>query len=251
MSQQLMPGRRGRKMISTAASLGLVAAIFGFGLPRVASYGRVWASIVLMTWPSALMVAVAAVASFTVGWLVICAVLPSIRLRQAAAVNLGSTAVANTLPAGGVLAMGVSWAMFAGWGVEHSGVRPLYADIRDLERLRPPGFAGHRPADHRDNGSAGDGLAHRLGRRLGLPRRHRRRILADTAQRVLRPPHGRFAPASAGSRLQASASSAALARSRIAPGLSRPGSRPGRRSGLADHRHNDREQPRVVAGSAG
>jgi uncharacterized membrane protein YbhN (UPF0104 family) len=104
-------------MITTVASLGLVAAIFGFGLPRVASYRSVWASVGLMMWPQALMVAVAAVASFTASWLAICAVLPSIRLRQAAAVNLGSTAVANTLPAGGVLAMGVSWAMFAGWGV--------------------------------------------------------------------------------------------------------------------------------------
>ena len=32
-------------------------------------------------------------------------------------VNLGSTAVANTLPAGGALAMGVSWAMLSSWGV--------------------------------------------------------------------------------------------------------------------------------------
>ncbi|MFY9863965.1 MAG: hypothetical protein WAK58_09125, partial [Trebonia sp.] len=47
----------------------------------------------------------------------ICSVLPSVRLREAAAVNLGSSAVANTLPAGGALAMGVSWAMLSGWGV--------------------------------------------------------------------------------------------------------------------------------------
>jgi uncharacterized protein (TIRG00374 family) len=32
-------------------------------------------------------------------------------------VNLGSNAVANTLPAGGALAMGVSWAMLSSWGV--------------------------------------------------------------------------------------------------------------------------------------
>ena len=32
-------------------------------------------------------------------------------------VNLGSSAVANTLPAGGALAMGVSWAMLSGWGI--------------------------------------------------------------------------------------------------------------------------------------
>jgi uncharacterized membrane protein YbhN (UPF0104 family) len=47
----------------------------------------------------------------------ICSVLPSIRLREAAVVNLGSNAVANTLPAGGALAMGVSWAMLSSWGV--------------------------------------------------------------------------------------------------------------------------------------
>src|SRR5205823_1028096 len=32
-------------------------------------------------------------------------------------VNLGSNSVANTLPAGGALAMGVSWAMLSSWGV--------------------------------------------------------------------------------------------------------------------------------------
>src|SRR5580704_9448100 len=47
----------------------------------------------------------------------ISSVLPSIRLREAAVVNLGSNAVANTLPAGGALAMGVSWAMLSSWGV--------------------------------------------------------------------------------------------------------------------------------------
>jgi uncharacterized membrane protein YbhN (UPF0104 family) len=109
--------RGSRKTIGMVVSLGLVVAIFWFGLPRVASYRSVWVSIGSMTWPQVLLVAVAAVASFTAGWLAICAVLPSIRLRQAAVVNLGSTAVANTLPAGGVLAMGVSWAMFSGWNI--------------------------------------------------------------------------------------------------------------------------------------
>ncbi len=100
-----------------AASAGVVAAIFGFGLPRLASYRSVWASIEVMTWAQALVVAAAAGASFVASWFVICSVLPAIRLRQAAVVNLGSTAVANTLPAGGVLAMGVSWAMLSGWGI--------------------------------------------------------------------------------------------------------------------------------------
>ncbi len=49
--------------------------------------------------------------------MVIRAVLPAVRLREAAAVNLGSTAVANTLPAGGAVAMCISWAMLCSWGV--------------------------------------------------------------------------------------------------------------------------------------
>ena len=70
-----------------------------------------------MTWPQALLVATAAAASMASYWFMICAVLPSIRLRQAAVVNLGSNAVANTLPAGGALALGVSWAMLSSWEV--------------------------------------------------------------------------------------------------------------------------------------
>ena len=70
-----------------------------------------------MTWRQALLVAVTAAASMASYWFVICAVLPAVRLRQAAVVNLSSNAVANTLQAGGALGMGVSWAMLSSWGV--------------------------------------------------------------------------------------------------------------------------------------
>ena len=108
--------RPGREVVRTAVSVVIVAAIFGFALPRFASYGSVLSSMGAMTWPQALLVGAAA-ASMASAWIMICSILPSIRLREAAVVNLGSTAVANTLPAGGVLAMGVSWAMLSSWGV--------------------------------------------------------------------------------------------------------------------------------------
>jgi uncharacterized protein (TIRG00374 family) len=110
------PGR-GRKALRTALSLALVAAIFGFALPHFASYHSVWASLHAMTWLQILLVAVTAAVSMATGWVGICAVLPRVRLREAAVVNLGSNAVANSLPAGGALAMGVSWAMLSSWGV--------------------------------------------------------------------------------------------------------------------------------------
>jgi uncharacterized membrane protein YbhN (UPF0104 family) len=104
-------------VLRTAVPAALVAATFGFALPHFASYHSVWASVHTMAWPQALLVAAAAAASMASYWVMICAVLPSIRLRQAAAVNLGSSAVANTLPAGGALALGVSWAMLSSWGI--------------------------------------------------------------------------------------------------------------------------------------
>ena len=66
--------------------------------------------------PQALLVGGAAAASMASAWIMICSVLPSVRLREAAVVNLGSNAVANTA-AGGALAMGVSWAMLSSWGI--------------------------------------------------------------------------------------------------------------------------------------
>ena len=108
---------RSRKVIRLVASAVLVAAIFGLALPHFASYRGVWVSMRGMTWSYALLVAAAAAASMASYWFLICAVLPSVRLHEAAAVNLGSSAVANTLPAGGALAMGVSWAMLSSWGV--------------------------------------------------------------------------------------------------------------------------------------
>jgi uncharacterized protein (TIRG00374 family) len=115
------PGRSrrglGRKIVRTVGSAVLIAAIFGFALPHFASYRSVWVSVQAMPWTQVLLVAAAALASMAATWFMICSVLPSIRLREAAVVNVGSNAVANTLPAGGALAMGVSWAMLSSWGV--------------------------------------------------------------------------------------------------------------------------------------
>ena len=108
---------RARKVLRTVVSVALIAAIFGFAVPRFASYHSVWTSLGGMAWPQALLVGTTAGASMALYWFMICAVLPSIRLREAAAVNLSSSAVANTLPADGALGIGVSWAMLSSWGV--------------------------------------------------------------------------------------------------------------------------------------
>ena len=106
-----------RRIIAGALSVLIVAGVFGFAFPRMASYGGVWASLEAMSWPAILLIGAAVAANQLATWMMITAVLPSLRMRDAAVVNLGSSAVANTLPGGGAVAMGVSWAMLSSWGV--------------------------------------------------------------------------------------------------------------------------------------
>ncbi len=109
--------RPDRRVLAGIVSVVIVAGIFGFALPQIASYHAAWDDLTDTTVPWLLAVAVAAAASLVTSWLAIVAVLPQVRLREAAAVNLSSTAVANTMPAGGAVSLGVSWRMLAGWGV--------------------------------------------------------------------------------------------------------------------------------------
>jgi uncharacterized membrane protein YbhN (UPF0104 family) len=123
--------RRGRKILRTAISAAFIAATFGFVLPHLASYRSVWGTIEAMAWPQVLLLAAVAAGSLVTSWWAICAVLPAIGLREAAVVNLGSTAVANALPAGGALAMGVSWAMLSSWGIS-AGDYALYTLVSGI-----------------------------------------------------------------------------------------------------------------------
>ena len=198
------PRRRpGRKILRTALPVVLVAVIFGFALPRFASYGSAWASIGAMTWPQALLVAAAAAGSMVCSWIVICSVLPSVRLREAAAVNLSSSAVANTLPAGGALAMGVSWAMLSSWGISTadyvlytlvSGIWNVFArlvlPVLALLVMVTVSLPRCRPDRRRRNGPS-------------PARRHGGRSRPPAAQRALRAPRRPCAAARARRRLSA------------------------------------------------
>src|SRR6266480_5026832 len=62
---------RARKVLRTVVSVALIAAIFGFALPRFASYRSVWASLQAMTWLDATLIGVAAAVSLASYWFAI------------------------------------------------------------------------------------------------------------------------------------------------------------------------------------
>jgi uncharacterized protein (TIRG00374 family) len=106
-----------RRVIEIAAAVALLVAVFGFAFPAMASYGSVIDILRTMTTAGVIGVAVAALANLLANWFLITTALPGLSMRRAAATNLASTAVANTVPGGGAIAMGVSWRMLTGWGV--------------------------------------------------------------------------------------------------------------------------------------
>ena len=106
----------------TLVSFVVVIAIFVGVLPRVAEFSQVWATIRAMTWLELGSLGAAAALKLLTHWLVLVAVLPGLRLRQAAVVNLTGGAISNAVPGGGALAVGTTYAMLASWGFTRTAI---------------------------------------------------------------------------------------------------------------------------------
>lgn len=105
-----------KRVLQALISLAIVVGIFVGVMPLIADYGDVFDTIRAMTGlevGSLLLVGIWNLATY---WFVLTAALPGLRLREAAIVNQASTAVSNTLPAGGAIGVGVSIAMYTSWG---------------------------------------------------------------------------------------------------------------------------------------
>jgi putative heme transporter len=97
-------------------SLAVVALIFGFLFPKIANYGAVWQTITDMTWLELSTLGAVGLWNIVSYWPMLTAVQPRLKLREAAVANLASTAVSNTMPGGGALAIGVTMTMQRSWG---------------------------------------------------------------------------------------------------------------------------------------
>jgi uncharacterized protein (TIRG00374 family) len=111
------PRRLLRRRLLDLIAVLVIAAVFGLVLPRLASYDDIGAVLAGLSGPALAGLAALSLWNLVTYWLVTVAVLPNLRLREAAVAALGSTAVANTLPAGAALGMGTTWRMFSDWGV--------------------------------------------------------------------------------------------------------------------------------------
>ncbi len=110
------------RWLQAGVSVAVVVLIFGFLFPKLADYGEVWQTVADMTPIELLTLSGIAIWNLLSYWPVLTAVLPGLSTREAAVSNLASTAVANTLPGGGALGIGVTVRMQNSWGIPVSEV---------------------------------------------------------------------------------------------------------------------------------
>jgi uncharacterized membrane protein YbhN (UPF0104 family) len=105
-----------RQILTFIVGLVIVVGIFAFAIPKFADYAQVWKALQDLT-PLELgsLVAIMVFNLYTY-WLANQAALPGIGIGQAAVLTQTPTSVANTLPAGGAIALGVTFAMLGSWG---------------------------------------------------------------------------------------------------------------------------------------
>ena len=96
-------GSRARRVLLAAGGVALVAVVFGFALPQLASYEDVLDAASRLSWPELAALAVAVVvnlATFAPPWM---AALPGLNFPRALVMTQASQAAASTLPGGEAL----------------------------------------------------------------------------------------------------------------------------------------------------
>src|SRR6202795_3000106 len=120
--------KRLMRLLGLAASLVIVAAIFVYAVPRFASYSDVWDSLKTLTLIEVLSLFAAMIFNLFTYCLANMAALPGLRLWPAAVLTQTTTSVANTLPGGGAIAIGLTYSMLSSWGFSGTQVA-LYVGV--------------------------------------------------------------------------------------------------------------------------
>jgi len=124
--------RRVRRLVPALIGLAIVAAIFGFALPKIASYRAVLDVVSGLTWEWWLALAGAVVLNvltFAPPWAV---ALPGLGFRRALVLTQASTAVSSVLPGGEAVGLGLSMGMMRSWGFPAEALTAAIAIVGGL-----------------------------------------------------------------------------------------------------------------------
>jgi uncharacterized protein (TIRG00374 family) len=105
--------------------------IFVYAIPRIADYGEVWRTVTTLTPVELSTLVLVMVFNLFTYWLANMAALPGLKLGQAAVLTQTTTSIANTIPAGGAVALGLTYQILRSWGFTGSAIA-LYIGVTGI-----------------------------------------------------------------------------------------------------------------------
>lgn len=120
-----------KKLVGYVISVVIVVAIFTWAIPRFADYSDVWAAIKTLTPIETWSLVAATIFNLVTYWWANQAALPGLGIGKAAVLTQTTTSVANTLPAGGAIAVGLTYSILNSWGFTGTSVA-LYVGVTGI-----------------------------------------------------------------------------------------------------------------------
>src|SRR3954447_22592529 len=114
--------RRVIKVVRIALFPAIAIGVFVGILPRIADLDQVWNVITGMSAAEVAILILLAVWNLVTYWPMLVAAMPGLSLGRAAVVCQTTTSVAMTVPAGGAIAVGAAYGIYASWGFTVSQV---------------------------------------------------------------------------------------------------------------------------------
>jgi putative heme transporter len=116
------PKARRKKIIQGILSIGLGLAMIVFVLPQIADLSEVWQAIRDMTALEMGVLLLFAAWNLVTYWVLLIVATPGLTFGQSVVVTETTTAVSNTVPAGGAVSIGLTYGMLGSWGFSKSRI---------------------------------------------------------------------------------------------------------------------------------
>jgi uncharacterized protein (TIRG00374 family) len=111
-----------KRIFQGVLSFALAGAVLFFVLPQIADLDEVWKQIQAMTGLEIAVLVLVAIWNLATYWILLVICTPGLTYPQAVVVAESTTAVANTVPAGGAVSLGLTYGMLGSWGFSKSRI---------------------------------------------------------------------------------------------------------------------------------
>jgi uncharacterized protein (TIRG00374 family) len=111
---------KAKKALQIIVSLVVLVAIFWYVLRQFADLSEVWSALTTLSPGDIALLGIATLWNLITYWIVVVIATPGLTLSQAAVMTQSTTAVANSVPAGGAIAVGLTYTMLSSWGFSKS-----------------------------------------------------------------------------------------------------------------------------------